>query len=75
MLVVEGWSVEGGGEEVVLAVRGAERENGGGGPGVVGLDGGLSGGEEGCAGHFCFFVGWVVVSYEFNEFKLVDWFD
>ena len=52
MGVVEDWLVEGGGEELVLAVRGAVREDGGGVPGVVGLDDGLRGGEEGGARHF-----------------------
>lgn len=38
--------------DVVGAVWGAVGEDGGKGPGVVALDGGLGGGEEGGAGHF-----------------------
>ena len=60
MGVVEGWAVEGGGEDMVLAVRGAVGEDGGGGPGVVALDGGLSGAEEGGAGHFFSLAGCLV---------------
>ena len=51
MGVGEGGAVEGGGMDVVSAVRGAVGEDGGEGPGVVALDGGLDGGEEGGAGH------------------------
>ena len=52
MGVGEGWAVQGGREDVVLAVRGAVGEDGGGGPVVVALDGGLGRGEEGGARHF-----------------------
>ena len=78
MGVVEGWLIEGGGEELVLAVRRAVREEGGRVPGVVGLDDGLRGGEEGGARHFFFLVRCVFVSYGLCDLKswtaLVDSF-
>ena len=69
MGVVEGWAVEGGGEDVVLAVRRAVREDGGRGPGVVALNGALSGGEEGGAGHVLFSFGGCLVRMAFAILK------
>ena len=50
LFVVERWAVEGGGTDVVEAGGGAKGEDGCGGPGVVGLDDLLGGGEEDLAG-------------------------
>lgn len=63
--------MQGGGEDVVRAVRGAVGEDGGGGPGVVALDSSFGGGEEGGAGHN-FFVSFVGGSWTVGRLMYVD---